>query len=254
MKTYFEIVEGKNYRQLTAVEKEMIQDRQTALAIAWQDETDQSRKWEIEDELHASFKGLIKGMAYRQAEKSFSMEQEEFEGLISLVLVETLAGNGDEAQVDMYGQRLITFDRTMDKPFQPIFMTNVSNVIKMMYRAKGYDLHDTADRQQETEDFLNQGTSSSEVINGSKQIKSPTDFIGNVETAIVTNEILNDLFGDNDVKKTIVHMTVQGFKRNEIVSAIMSEGKSTDAVAKQVNRTVKQFKEAYLNLMQAELV
>lgn len=230
MKTFFEIVENKSYRQLTDTQKEEIQNLQTELVIQWQDEKNEFRKEELFDELFSSLTGLIKGMSYRQAEKSFSVEQEDFEGIMNLTLVETL----------------ITFDRSLDKPFQPIFIYNVRNEIKMMYRAKGYDIHDTTEKLE------------TPVKSGVKTLadvtESNNDVIGNTVTQIVTEEILTDLFGQDEKKKTIVHMTVQGFKRNEIVTAIAEQGKSTDAIAKQVNRTVKQFKEHYLNLMQGQLV
>jgi hypothetical protein len=238
MNTYFEIVAGKTYRQLTSVEKEMIQDRQTELVIAWQDETNHRTKQLIEDELHASFKGLIKGMAYKQAEKSFSLDQEEFEGIISLALVETM----------------VEFDRTLNKPFQPVFIMNVRYAILEMYRDKGYDLHDTSDRLDKPNTFNAEGSSDTELPTYGDLHVNPVSFADDLETAILTDELLTDLFGEDNRKKTIVHMTVQGFKRNEIVSAIIEEGKSTDAVAKQVNRTVKQFREHYLNLMQTQSV
>lgn len=230
MKTYFEITADKNYRQLTSIEKEMIQNRQTELAIAWQDEKNSLDRLEIEDELMASFNGLIKGMAYRQAEKSFSLDQEEFEGIISLAFAETL----------------LEFDRTLDKPFQPVFITRVRYAILEMYRELGYDLHDTTDKLDNPTGET--GTTLADITE--TQVKS----VENIETTIVTDEILTELFGQDDKKKTIVHMTVQGFKRNEIVSAIMEQGKSIDSTAKQVNRTMKQFKEHYLNLMHSNLV
>lgn len=236
MKTYFEIVAEKTYRQLSSIEKEMIQDRQTHLVTQWQDTTDEQTRWKIEDELHASFKGLIKGMAYKQAEKSFSLDQDEFEGIISLALVETM----------------VEFDRTLNKPFQPVFIMNVRYAILEMYREKGYDLHDTSDRLDKPNKF--NADSDTELPTYGDTNVNPVSFADDLETAIVTEDVLTELFGDNEKKKTIVHMTVQGFKRNEIVSALIEQGKSTDAMAKQVNRTVRQFKEHYSNLMASELV
>jgi hypothetical protein len=242
MKTYFEITADKTYRDLTQFEKALIQDRQTHLAIAWQDETDQLKRLEIEDELMASFTGLIKGMAYRQAEKSFSLDQEEFEGIISLVFAETL----------------IDFDRTLNKPFQPVFITMVRYAILEMYREKGYDLHDTADKLDKdapNESKIHISGTSRDSSNTKGKVKAVAkDLYGDTVTMVVTDEILDDLFGEDDKKKTIIHMTVQKFKRNEIVSAIISEGQSTDAVAKQVNRTVTQFREYYSTLRSGKLV
>lgn len=245
MKTFFEIVENKTYRELSVAEKEAIQLRQTELVIRYQDSNNESNKEIIFDELHASLKGLIKGMAYRQAEKSFSVEQEDFEGIMFLVLTETLNGTNDESQVELYGQRLITFDRTKGKPFQPIFMTNVSNALKMMYRQKGYDVHDTANKLDQPNTFTSQFDNEERPTFGDRLVNSDSDSIDPMNestTQIVLEEILTDLFGTDTKKKTMVHMSVQGFKRNEIVSAVISEGQKTDAVAKQVNRTLTQFK------------
>lgn len=253
MKTFFEIVENKSYRELTNAEKHLIQERQTELVIRWQDSVNETQKEIIFDELHASFKGLVKGMAYRQAEKSFSVEQEDFEAIMLLVLTETLTGTNDETQVDLYGQRLITFDRSMDKPFQPIFLTNVTNVLKMMYRHKSYDAHDTANKLDEPSSFTSQFDNEEKATYGDKLITGDTNPIKESFTQLVLEEALTDLFGNDTKKKTMVHMSVQGFKRNEIVSALISDGQTTDAVAKQVNRTMKQFKAYYLNLLQGEL-
>jgi hypothetical protein len=54
MKTYFEIIENKNYRQLSDTQKEELQNRQTQLALMWQDTNDEIKQREIFDELHAS--------------------------------------------------------------------------------------------------------------------------------------------------------------------------------------------------------
>ncbi|MCU4863183.1 hypothetical protein OB981_24415 [Bacillus cereus] len=251
MKTYFEIVENKSYRELTIAEKLVIQERQTELVVRWQDETNESKKEEIFDELHASIKGLVKGMAYRQAEKSFSIEQEDFEGIMFLVLTETLSGTNDEMQVELYGQRLITFDRAMDKPFQPIFITNVRNVLKMMYRQKGYDVHETTLHEANR---LDSPSPDDDTVTMADTIETTHCFTLDVEQMVVTEEILTDLFGNDTKKKTMVYMSVQGFKRNEIVSAIISEGQKTEAVAKQVNRTVNQFKTHYGELLRGNLL
>lgn len=245
MKTFFEIVENKSYRELSIAEKEAIQVRQTELVIRYQDATNESNKEIIFDELHASLKGLIKGMAYRQAEKSFSVEQEDFEGIMFLVLTETLNGTNDESQVELYGQRLITFDRTKGKPFQPIFMTNVSNALKMMFRQKGYDLHDTSSKLDQPNRFKSEFDNEERSTFGNRLVNYDlglADPMNESTTQIVLEEILTDLFGTDTKKKTMVHMSVQGFKRNEIVSAVISDGQKTDAVAKQVNRTLTQFK------------
>lgn len=255
MKTFFEIVENKSYRELSIAEKEAIQLRQTELVISYQDATNESNKEIIFDELHASLKGLIKGMAYRQAEKSFSVEQEDFEGIMFLVLTETLNGTNDESQVELYGQRLITFDRTKGKPFQPIFMTNVSNALKMMFRQKGYDLHDTSSKLDQPNSFTSEFDNVERPTYGERVADSDSiDPMNESTTQIVLEEILTDLFGNDTKKKTMVHMSVQGFKRNEIVSAVISDGQKTETVAKQVNRTLTQFKSHCIALHESEAI
>ncbi|MDQ0976590.1 hypothetical protein QFZ31_006642 [Neobacillus niacini] len=237
MKTYFEIIETKSYRQLTTIEKEAIQDRQTQLVTDWQDETDVITKEEIFDELYASFKGLIKGMAYKKAERSFSVEKEDFEGIMNLVLVE----------------QLIQFDRNVGVPFQPLFIKHVGFVLGNMYRSKEQDMHETTYDETKRLDNPSPEDSTVTMLDG-LNLTEDTDFTGDIATNMITEEVLDDLFGQDDKKKTIIHMFLQDFKRNEIVSAVQESGKSTDSVAKQVNRTVKQFRVHCLNLLQTNVM
>lgn len=226
MKTFSEIVGQTTYRQLTTSQKEEIQGRQNYLVAQYQDSTDEYEKEDLFAELYESLKGLIKGMSFRQAEKSFSVEQEDFEGIMNLCLAELL----------------ITFDRTLNKPFQPVFLTNVRNEVLMMYRAKGYDLHDTSGSLDDP-----MGETSQTLVDVTPIVK---DLVSDVDTNTVTDAILTELFGNDDKKKTIVHMYVSKFKRNEIVVAVQEDGQSTDATAKMVNRTWSEFKAHYLKAMQ----
>lgn len=240
MKTYYEIIKGKNFRQLSMEEKEAIQDRQTQLVLAWQDSTDEKEKEEIFDELHASLQGLIKSMAYRKARESISVEQEDFEGLMYLTLVESM----------------IKFDRTREKPFQPVFIYNVENEVRMMYRKKNYDVHEQTTMYESTRLDHPTALGAETPVHPSIELKGQrmagsTNDVDEIEQMVAVEQILTDLFGNNEVKKTIVHMAVEGFKRNEIISAIQVEGKSTDALARQVNRTVNEFKAHYLNLLKS---
>lgn len=249
MKTYFEIIENKTYRQLTNTQKEEIQTRQTELVVKYQDEINESKKEVIFDELYASLTGLIKGMSYRQAEKSFSVEKEDFEGIMYLVLVETLS-NQQEGQSDLYGQELISFDRSRNKPFQPIFITNIKNVLKMMYRQKGYDVHETTLVETAR---LDSPSPEDQYVTMGDALEVETPFESDVQTDLFIEKALTDLFCEDDRKKTIVHMQLQGFKRNEIVSAVNNEGKSTDSIAKLVNRTWNEFKTYCVNLTGVKL-
>ncbi|WP_353856802.1 hypothetical protein [Bacillus sp. Bos-x628] len=229
MKTFFEIIEGKNYRQLSTAQKEEVQNRQTELVLKWQDESNELKKEIIFDELFASINGLIKGMAFRQAERSFSVEQEDFEGIMYLTLVETL----------------VNFDRTLGKPFQPIFLYNVKNEIKMMYRQKGYDIHEET---LTTHSRLDSPSPVDSTVTMGDALEVGQAYTGDVETFLSIEQVIKNTFGEDEKKRTIVHMAIQNFKRNEIVSAIAELGQSPDTVAKQVNRTVNKFKEAYIAL------
>lgn len=237
MKTYFEITENKTYKQLTLVERNLIQDRQTYLVTMWQATTDLHTKLQIEDELIASFEGLVNGIAFKQANKSFSVDFEEFKGIISLVLAETM----------------VSFDPTKNIPFQPVFITNVRYAILGMYREKGYDLHDTADKLDKHSTLVSQYDNVERETFGDRTA-SNRSFLDDIVTHVSTQKLLDELFGENDRKKTIVHMAIDGFKRNEIVSAIAVEGKSTDSIAKYVNRTLSQFKSHYIALKQVNLI
>jgi hypothetical protein len=246
MKTYFEILENKTFRQLTSTQKTEVQNRQTELALMWQAEQDNLQKEYIFDELFASLKGLVKSRAYREAERSFSVEQEDFEGLIYLVLIETLTGTKD-GQTELYGQKLMAFNQELDKPFQPVFITNLNAVIKMMYRHKEYDAHEGT--VQHSKNRLDSISPDDPEATLGDTLETGERFELEIEHNLYVDQVVQDVFNGDEKKRTIVHMSVQEFKRNEIVSALKDEGQSSDAMAKQVNRTVKQFKEAYLNLM-----
>jgi hypothetical protein len=230
MKTFAEITNNKPFRSLTAEQRNEIQELQTHLVLAWQDETDANKKDIIFNELFATLEGMINGVSAKYTRNSYSVEFEEFVGLMQLTLVETA----------------ISFDRTMDKPFTPVFLQQFSNDVKMMYRGKGYDLHDTTlfvesrlDRLQDNETGETRGDLLPEEVNAIDQI----------ECHMIVEELLEELFGDNDQKKTMVHMAIQDFKRSEIVSAVKEAGKSIASVERQVNRTVNDFKQAYTTLV-----
>jgi RNA polymerase sigma factor (sigma-70 family) len=216
--SFYEIVGGKSYRELTAEEKGLIQQRQTDLVIAIQDGC-----LEMIDELVASFKGLVKGMAYRQAERSFTVEQEDFEGLM----------------YEELWRSVLKFDRSLGVPFTPVFIMNVKNAVKMMYRAKSYDLHDstyeTYDQRLGTNDV------SPDTDTKLTRVIGKVEFAHMTDHAIVTEQLLTELFGSNSKKKTVIYMHLEGFKRNEIVSA-------TGITERTVNRIVTKFKDSYITL------
>lgn len=242
MKNFFEIIAGKNFRELTSVEKDMVQVRQTELVCLWQDEQNPSTRELIEEELYASFRGLVKAMAFRQSEKSFSVEEEDFQGMMYLVLTESM----------------IKYDRTLNLPFQPFFITNVKNEIKMMYRQKGYDLHDTTDKLDNPGSlngkriYSGMQTGDTLAVTLGDLVAAPQNPIEDKVHEVATEYMLDDCFNGDEKKKTIIHMYLQDFKRNEIVSAINTEGKSHDAIARLINRTVTQFKAYYLNFTYSE--
>lgn len=243
MKTYFEIVENKNYRELSITQKEEIQNRQTELVLQWQDESDVLKKEVIFEELYASLIGLIKGTAYRKALNSYSVDQDDFEGLLNLVLVETL----------------ISFDRTLNKPFQPIYMLNVNNAIKMMYRQKSYDAIETCTYDSNRLDNLMvmelgsgdvQGNSPTSNFHSLKDMGSD-DVSGDAVTRVLVKELVTKLFGDDEIKKTIAIMYTEGFKREQILKAVAVEGELPETAKKRYTRTVNTFKEYAGKVMQA---
>jgi hypothetical protein len=244
MKTYYQIVQDKTFRELTNSQKEELQNRQTELALMWQAEQDELQKEILFDELLASLQGLVKSRAYREAEKSFTIDKEDFEGLIYLVLVETLVSYL-EGQTELYGQKLMPFSQELDKPFQPIFLTNLNAVINMNYRHKGYDVHETT---YHVTNRLDSPSPDDPTVTMGDALEVERSFELEVEHNLFVDQVVQDVFNGDEKKRTIVHMSVQEFKRNEIVSALKDEGQSSDAMAKQVNRTVKQFKAAYLKL------
>jgi DNA-directed RNA polymerase specialized sigma subunit len=219
--SFYQITEGKTYRQLTAEEKALIQERQTELVTLIQDGSQ-----EVVKELVDSFKGLIKGMAYRQAEKSFTIEQDDFEGIMYEVLWKSV----------------LTFDRSLGIPFTPVFIMNVRNAVKMLYRAKSYDVHETT---HEVTNRLDSPLPEDATCTMADALEVGTSFESLIESQATINTVLDELFGKNDKKKTIVHMYLDGFKRNEIVTAV-SEGKVTDGLIRLVNRTVAKFKQTYI--------
>ena len=231
MKTVYEIKSQKSFRELTAVEKQMLQDRQTYLALAWQQESNEIEQREIFDELLDSLQGYIKNRAYREAEKWPATEQEEIEGLLYEVLAETV----------------ITFDNELSSNFQPIFIYNATNALKMLYRQNSYDLHDTADH-------LDKPVSTGEKATMADLTPAPTDFTEDIQSTQFVDEVMEECFGDNDLKKTIIHMFLQEFKRGEIVEAVITESKSRDSVAKYVNRTVSDFKVSYSKLTDSKVM
>jgi hypothetical protein len=229
MKTYFELTATKKWNQLTDLEKAQVQDRQSALASMWQDAQDELTKREIFDELFASLNGLVKAKAKKEADRSYSVEEEDFQGIIYLTLAESL----------------IKFDRTLGKPFQPVFMYNVSNKIKMMYRDKSKDEHETTYHE---DNRLDTPAPEDNTVTIADTLETRLSFEQNVEHNVVVEKLITKLFNGNEKKRTIVHMSIQNFKRNEIVSAIREEGKSVNSVERMINRTLTQFKEAYIAL------
>jgi hypothetical protein len=229
MKTYFELTANKKWNQLTDLEKEQVQNRQSQLASMWQDAQDELHKRDIFDELFASLNGLVKAKARKEADRSYSVEQEDFEGILYLTLAETL----------------VKFDRNLGKPFQPVFMYNVSNKIKMMYRDKSKDEHENTYHE---DNRLDTPAPEDKTVTIADTLETQLSFEQNVEHNVVVERLITKLFNGDEKKRTVVHMSIQNFKRNEIVSAIAEEGKSTDSLARYINRTVNQFKEAYIAL------
>lgn len=237
MRTVYEIKGNKTFKELSFAEREELQDRQTFLVLQWQDSQDPVQKQLIEDELYDSVKNLIKSMAHKESKRSFSVEKEDFVGIISLVFAETLR----------------TFDRKYNKPFQPVFITYAKYAILAMYREKKTDLHDLSMRL-DNPYFYTQIADDSVSTKASELPHTATDFTSETETSLQVEKILSEVFGVNDRKKIIIRMVLQGYKRNEIVSAINVEGKTPDSVARFINRTETQFYSFCRALKEKELI
>ncbi|MGF9741559.1 hypothetical protein ABEX38_29770 [Priestia megaterium] len=229
MSTIYQIKGQKSFRQLTTEEKAMLQARQNELVLNWQAEGNEMKQREIFDELLDSLQGYIKNRAYREAEKWVATEQEEIEGLLYEVLAETV----------------LEFDISKSDNFQPVFIYNATNALKMLYRQNSYDLHDTSDK-------LDKPVGNEDKATMGDLLETHNDFAVDIQASHFVDEVIDECFGANEMKKTIVHMFLQDFKRNEIVQAILPEGKSTDSVARLVNRTISDFKLTYVKLTECK--
>lgn len=212
--TIYEIIGTTVYAELSDEQREAVYRRQNELVVAYQ-----NGDVDAFDELYDSLKDYIRGTAYRRAMKGFSIEREDIEGIINLVLVESIC----------------KFDITLGKPFHPFFATAVNNEMKMVYRAKSKDMHDTClsdayrlDRQVESESSVKD------------LIADKTD---DSFARILAEQIMDACFGNDQKKRTIVHMFLDGFRQREIAAAIAVEGDNIESVYKYVKRTVTQFRQ-----------
>lgn len=232
MKTINEIKGNKSFQTLTIAEKEELNTRQNWLAIAWKNEPNEMVQRELFDELHESLKGLIKSMARRQAEKSFSTEQEEVEGLLYEVFANCL------------------YDYDQSGTFQGFFITYAGYAIGKMYRSEKQDIIDTTYIDECRLDSPAGGEDGAK--SKAEKIEAKEENMSEAEVRVTANKLVNGCFTDK-LKKAAVLMFIDGFKREEIVKAINTEGKKEDTVARMVNRAIKQFQTYCLNLPELNL-
>lgn len=225
-KTFYEIFGNKTYKELTNDEKIAYNDRVDYLAGAYA-----AGETQAFVELYDALRDYIGGLAYRYSQRSFSIEQEDFEGIINLVLVESLT----------------KYDATKGVPFQPFFAMNTRNEIKMVYRSKERDGHDgtlATDklRLDAPNDSENGGTNEGSALFASSN---------NTEEGfyrVLADELISGCYGEDDLKRTVILMYLDGFKQRDIANAINEDGKKFQTVEKFVQRTVKGFKEYAISL------
>ncbi|HDR8302757.1 TPA: sigma-70 family RNA polymerase sigma factor [Bacillus cereus] len=227
MKTINEITGNKSFGQLAIAEREELQARQNWLAVAWKNEPNELIQRELFDELHESFKTLIKSMARRQAEKFFMTEQEEVEGILYEVLANCL------------------YDYNESRDFHGFYVTYAGYAIGKMYRKDGKDAIDTTYKKENRLDASVGNEDGAKAM--AEKIESKEETMSEAEVRVTANKLVNECFEDGD-KKAAVLMFIDGFKREEIIKAVNTEGKKHDTVARMVNRAIKQFQNYCLNL------
>ncbi|PEL24334.1 sigma-70 family RNA polymerase sigma factor [Bacillus toyonensis] len=227
MKTINEITGNKTFGQLTIAEREDLQVRQNWLAVAWKNEPNELIQRELFDELHESFKTLIKSMARRQAEKFFMTEQEEVEGILYEVLAQCL------------------YDYNESRDFHGFYVTYAGYAIGKMYRKDGQDAIDTTYKNDNRLDASVGNEDGAKAM--AEKIESKEETMSEAEVRVTANKLVSECFTEDD-KKAAVLMFIDGFKREEIIKAVNTEGKKHDTVARMVNRAIKQFQNYCLNL------
>ena len=225
-KTFYEIMGNKTYKQLTNDEKIAYNDRVDALAVEFG-----AGNTNAFAELYDALRDYIGGLAYRYSQRSFSIEEEDFEGIINLVLVESLT----------------KYDSSKGVPFQPFFAMNIRNEIKMVYRTKGRDVHDET---LATNKLRLDAPYDSE--NSDTNWKNAT-FATHNDTEegfyrVLADELISGCFGEDELKRTVILMYLDGFKLRDIANAVNGDGKKFQTVEKFVQRTVKGFKEYAISL------
>lgn len=225
-KTFYDIMGNKTYKELTNDEKIAYNDRVDHLASEFA-----AGSTDAFAELYDALRDYIGGLAYRYSQRSFSIEQEDFEGIINLVLVESLT----------------KYDSSKGVPFQPFFAMNIRNEIKMVYRTKGRDVHDET---LATNKLRLDAPYDSE--NSDTNWKNAT-FATHNDTEegfyrVLADELISGCFGEDDLKRTVILMYLDGFKLRDIANAVNGDGKKFQTVEKFVQRTVKGFKEYAISL------
>lgn len=216
-KTFYEIAGNKKYRERSTEERKQIAERQNQLVLAYQENGSQ----DVFQELYDSLKSYIKGSAYYRALNSYSIEAEDIEGVLNLVLVESVLSY-----------------KAGEVPFEAYYYVQVGYAMKMLYRDKSKDVHD---------ECLGDAYRLDRTVDGEATVKDlvvdTRDSYSESVARVLADQLLDTCFGKDDKKRVIVLMFLDGFRQREIAKAIIQEGENFDSVYKYVQRTVAAFRQ-----------
>lgn len=222
MNTFYEIAQGKSYRELTVEERLAIRDRQNFLVGEYQ-----NGNKEVFTELYDSFTSFIRGTAYRKAMNSTTIEMDDIVGIINLVLVESL----------------VSYDAELNDNFQAYFAMNVNFEMKMFYRRLINDSHEKCSENAYRLDRSVDGETSVQETVGDKK-----DTVSEAFARILADQLLDDCFGVNMKKRTAVLMYLDGFRQREIAEALATEDENIESVYRNVKRTIALFRQQAMKL------
>lgn len=221
-KTFYQIAGNKKYRELNTQERKEIAARQNQLVLAYQ-----LGSHDVFEELYDSLKSYIKGSAYHRAMNGYSMEYEDIEGVMNLVLVESL----------------IAYEAG-EVPFQAFYALQVNYAMMMLYRDKSKDVHDTC---------LGDSYRLDRTVDGEATVKDlvvdTKDSYSESAARILADQLIESCFGDDGKKRVIILMFLDGFRQREIAKALIQDGENYDSVYKYVQRTVAAFRQQAIKLV-----
>lgn len=222
MKTYYEIAQGKPYRELTSEEKVAIRDRQNFLVSEYQ-----NGNTEVFEELYDSLKRFIKSRAYTATKFNYGLELEDAIGSLNLVLVESVNNYNPE----------------INDNFQAYFAKNLEYGTLMMGRRHKNDSHRKCSHNAcQLDRSVDGETTIQEVVADTK------DTISDSFARIVADQLLDTCFGENQKKRTAVLMYLDGFRQREIAEALATDGEKIESVYRNVKRSIAMFRQQAMKL------